>query len=77
MLVFKQGNFSRKNLSRMIVASVNDLTSALVKESYGIMYFLGPCVLDKVKKLRLSFKKSFAKPAKPEEILGAFGVCSP
>ena len=32
MLVFEQGHLSRKNLSRAIFASVNYLTSALVKE---------------------------------------------
>ena len=33
MLVFEQGHLSRKNLSRVIFASVNYLPSALVKEN--------------------------------------------
>ena len=37
MLDFKQGYLSRKNLSRTIFASVNYLSSALVKEN--LSYF--------------------------------------
>ena len=37
MLVFQQGHFSRKNLSRTIFASVNYLSSALFKEN--LLYF--------------------------------------
>ena len=39
MLVFEQGHLSRKNLSRMIFASVNYLTSALFKESLSYFPF--------------------------------------
>ena len=37
MLVFEQGHLPRKNLSRTIFASVNYLSSALVKEN--LLYF--------------------------------------
>ena len=37
MLVFEQGHLSRKNLSRTIFASVNYVSSALVKEN--LLYF--------------------------------------
>ena len=39
MLVFEQGHFSRKNLSRAIFASVNYLSSALVKENLSYFPF--------------------------------------
>ena len=39
MLVFEQGHLSRKNLPRPIFASVNYLTSALVKENLTISIY--------------------------------------
>ena len=42
MLVFKQGHLSRKNLSRAIFASVNYLSSALVKENLSYFPFTLP-----------------------------------
>ena len=42
MLVFEQGHLSRKNLSRAILASVNYLSSALVKENLSYFPFKLP-----------------------------------
>ena len=42
MLVFEQGHLSRKNLSRAIFASVNYLSSALVKENLSYFPFTLP-----------------------------------
>ena len=42
MLVFEQGNLSRKNLSRAIFASVNYLPSALVIENLSYFPFTLP-----------------------------------
>ena len=42
MLVFEQGHFSRKNLPRTIFASVNYLSSALVKEDLSYFPFTLP-----------------------------------
>ena len=42
MLVFEQGHFSRKNLLRTIFASVNYLSSALVKEDLSYFPFTLP-----------------------------------
>ena len=42
MLVFEQGYLSRKNLSRAIFASVNYLSSALVKENLSYFPFTLP-----------------------------------
>ena len=42
MLVFEQGHLSRENLSRTIFASVNYLSSALVKEDLSYFRFTLP-----------------------------------
>ena len=42
MLVFEQRHLSRKNLSRTIFASVNYLSSALVKENLSYFSFTLP-----------------------------------
>ena len=42
MLVFEQGHLSRKNFSRAIFASVNYLSSALVKENLSYFLFTLP-----------------------------------
>ena len=42
MLVFEQGHLSRKNLLRVIFASVNYLSSALVKENLSYFPFTLP-----------------------------------
>ena len=42
MLAFEQGHLSRKNLSRTIFASVNYLSSALVKENLSHFLFTLP-----------------------------------
>ena len=55
MLVFEQGHLSRKNLPRTILASVNYLSSALVKEnlSYFHLHYHGKLFKEKLVKENL------------------------
>ena len=52
MLFFEQGHLSRKSLSRAIFASLNNLSSALVKEnlSYFPLHYQGKLVKEKLDK---------------------------
>ena len=69
MLVFKQGHLSRKNLSR-VIAGVNYLSSALVKENLSYFPFTLPRKTSQGKTCQVELASVFS-----EEVFLDKGTC--